>query len=654
MPTYQPIASVNPVHTPSPAPDSGVHTQPVTSKERSTYDLSITTNLRSCPAGTTGIMDVIYAAILIANTTSKSDLEYDFPIVCGIRLTDMVTVKSPRTQGDSILISPPSPLRKTWIESMPNGGEVSQDTKLNNLRVKYRFPEPYAVFAGEVPRSLTNIMVGGALRVRLILSVKQPEAWLARTEGRQGYDVATGTWVGEYPSMYVALRTGGIPAAPKAESLGEEDEVLMPQNIMTLYTDAADEVELYTNDYFFAGKNGEDVDFMLFSIEAAQMRGSDTSPYVILKYTWTLAHPHLPGLAGGGLTSKTYFRVGPTSPEEEVDFELALSVKGVPCPPDYCVHGHCVQYLAGEVRVATCTCRYPWGGERCSERVLPESEYVRAVLTLTLTNLAVVPSVVVSFLSGIPVLAAVMAAAATSSAVYHLCDLELWCAGDALSFQALQVLDVLLSTLAMATTIMHLGAISSGWIGCFVVVFVAVLLPPIVDSPTSPSNIYLAVGLATVVWFFSWVALAMVRIGMPHYGSQVVDGSGDDTEDGIEMTSHSLLENRADEDQEVTDREAAVTVSDAAAESDPWNNSADVAVVAEDKNRELLVRGVAWTLAGLVVAALGFTCFFLQDNAHYWIMHSLWHIGALSSVFFLVKGRSAFVRRYFSLDKKSS
>lgn len=63
------------------------------------------------------------------------------------------------------------------------------------------------------------------------------------------------------------------------------------------------------------------------------------------------------------------------------------------------------------------------------------------VLVLTLSNLAMVPAVLLSLAGQLPVVGALLSVSAASSAVYHLCDIDVYCLGG-LSFHSLQVRSV--------------------------------------------------------------------------------------------------------------------------------------------------------------------------------------------------------------------
>ena len=84
------------------------------------------------------------------------------------------------------------------------------------------------------------------------------------------------------------------------------------------------------------------------------------------------------------------------------------------------------------------SCRYPYAGERCSELGVPFWFFVIQVICLVFSNLAMVPGVWLCISMQLPVLAALLSSSAVSSAIYHLCDTDVYCLGG-LSFKSLQV-----------------------------------------------------------------------------------------------------------------------------------------------------------------------------------------------------------------------
>ena len=60
------------------------------------------------------------------------------------------------------------------------------------------------------------------------------------------------------------------------------------------------------------------------------------------------------------------------------------------------------------------------------------------VLVLTLSNLAMVPAVLLSLAGQLPFVGTLLGLSSAASAAYHLCDIDVYCTGG-LSFHSLQV-----------------------------------------------------------------------------------------------------------------------------------------------------------------------------------------------------------------------
>ncbi|CAM9729687.1 unnamed protein product, partial [Ectocarpus fasciculatus] len=135
------------------------------------------------------------------------------------------------------------------------------------------------------------------------------------------------------------------------------------------------------------------------------------------------------------------------------------------CDEDVCPvgRGECRAARGGSgddyVTVSKCYCFYGYGGEACGQRVVSYVSLLWQFCLLVLSNLAVVPAVRVALRLGLATGAApavVLGLNGAASAFYHMCDLELTCAGGMLSFHSLQALDFFFSFFSVAALVLHL------------------------------------------------------------------------------------------------------------------------------------------------------------------------------------------------------
>lgn len=142
--------------------------------------------------------------------------------------------------------------------------------------------------------------------------------------------------------------------------------------------------------------------------------------------------------------------------------------------------------------------------------------FTMQVLLLLLTNAAMIPAVVMAYRIGHGIAMMVMVMLLTSSmasAVYHLCDLDLWCVGG-VSFTSLQVYDVLFSSLSMSVLIGSLSPWHDDVVSAFTMMMMSVLIVPITYDATAPINVLISLGTAFLFMVFSWIfVIVMHRYG---------------------------------------------------------------------------------------------------------------------------------------------
>eukprot|EP01032_Pedospumella_encystans_P019672 gene19672-22372_t len=281
-------------------------------------------------------------------------------------------------------------------------------------------------------------------------------------------------------------------------------------------------------------------------------------------YTWVVTRPALPGLAVSsldGVGSHLFIRVArePTQPSEKPEndpisrsfgimhgsrsspganientfasgesqsdaeeigstsagdaateaLNVAASLLFEPCPKESCVHGECF-VQEGDIAAFTCSCRYPWAGESCDSLSVPYPFYVIQALILTLSNLMMVPAVLLSVACELPFVATLLGSSAVASSVYHLCDIDVYCLGG-LSFHSLQVMDILFSICCIASILLLYAPVSRPCHTALSLFCLALLVPPVADLPTSPVNLALALSFALIVLAVGWGSV--LRIG---------------------------------------------------------------------------------------------------------------------------------------------
>lgn len=270
-----------------------------------------------------------------------------------------------------------------------------------------------------------------------------------------------------------------------------------------------------------------------------------------------------------------------------------------------------------------------------------------------------------------------LTSSATSSALYHLCDTDVWCVGG-LNFKSLQIYDILFSTVSVAAVILHHSPWSSDSHSALVICVFSVLVSPISNDPTNPKNIILAISFSISVCILAWIS-AVISHRFPHLstkdgtwrsnpginltaslsaatqGYAPVATSNDG--DNIEM-QHVIVDSNPDHcDEGDNDDENGFNeqneIENTRSTSD-WNMDTSriswlekIVVIIKAIPSALIVS--RWTIVGVALALSGIMCFAMQTRMSYWYLHSLWHILVMSSTLPLLYGRGIFVNIVASL-----
>eukprot|EP01033_Poteriospumella_lacustris_P009453 gene9453-6776_t len=139
--------------------------------------------------------------------------------------------------------------------------------------------------------------------------------------------------------------------------------------------------------------------------------------------------------------------------------------------------------LGDAVVSAQCRCRYPWAGAACRDLAVPSDVYAWQVIVLVVTNAAMWPAIALSLQHELHLITVGLSASSLSSAVYHLCDTEVYCLAG-VSFEAWHVLDVLFSVAMIATVVLFLAPISRSLHAAYSVAVLSVIL-----APTAPLSV---------------------------------------------------------------------------------------------------------------------------------------------------------------------
>jgi len=297
------------------------------------------------------------------------------------------------------------------------------------------------------------------------------------------------------------------------------------------------------------------------------------------------------------------------------------------------------------------------------------------VLILTLSNLAMIPAVLLSVAGQLPFVATVLGLSASASGVYHLCDIDVYCIGG-LSFHSLQVMDILFSIGAISCILLMYAPVTRSCHAALSLLCIGLLVPPVADLPTSPANLALSLTFALAVLALGWGLVLNSSVkrgrGVHIVGGMFVNSTTDpflcDTNTllGPQNPAVSTTVGRSTEVRNdvhyasIANSSPDVSIHDGSGGNDVemvalGGNGADTCsepvdpadpagvLGADPPCLTLCAPGVqrAWVLPalGLSVGLAGLMCFALQARESYYILHSMWHVFMMIAAYFLVQGR---------------
>lgn len=623
---------------------------------RVTFNVTLST----CNADYIGISDIYEIIKYLEYTNTSSDNEVisvnstqRIESTCIMRLNPLTSIRSSESpnKGYLTLKSESVLLGYDWIEEsikVDNYTTIIQTTKMKTtFKNKIRSSQPYVVFAARMDHVMIP-PVGGALQIQLLV---HPNV------NRSGLPVLK-----ELNELHfrLSLRFGARPIDPDDEKLDEasllalkNDGQIIPANSFTLSSRDAVAHRLKEKNYDDDDDNSKgdnDVDGML--------------------YTWTIQKPRLPGLLSTGSNNYLYARITlgrSTVNTSSLSFNISTTLMFKLCTTGSCVHGDC-EIQDGYIQSSYCNCKYPWGGVRCDELALPYWYFAIQVSCLTLSNLAMLPGILLAYFHNMALFSILLTSSATSSALYHLCDTDVYCIGG-LSFKSLQIIDILFSTVSVATIIVHHSPVSSNTLAAFVICIISFLILPISDDPTNPQNIFIAILLSITMCILGWLSAIIIhrypylnkrddtwRFNPGTHFSAAAKGYAPvavkDT-DSIEMQlrdSQDLI-NKINDDEDGFDHSSDEQENELSQEISTSCSTADMntsTILSLVDRIRICIKSIPifrWTALGLVLALSGILCFTYQDRLTYWYMHSLWHVLIMSSVLPLLLGRGMLVNK---------
>lgn len=592
---------------------------------------------------------------------------------CVLRVNPMVSMTSSESssQGYLTLKSDYVMLGQDWVEEsveIYNNTDVIQTSKTKTVFKNIdRLSQPYTVFAAKMDHVMP---IGGGLQIQLYVKPN-----------------VTGTELSvlnelEKLHFRLSLRFGAMPVNPDLEKLDEaslldlnNDGQLIPANGITLST--RDAFVRHLKDYSIDNDYDDDDD----SRDDKYVDGA--------LYIWTLIKPRLPGMMS---SNNLYARVmlGKTDIDiSSFSFNISTTLTFEPCPTESCVHGTCEIHGTA----SSCACKYPWAGETCEELGTPYWYFVIQVLCLVLSNLSMVPAIIFSYFHGMPLFSILLASSATSSALYHLCDTDVWCINQ-FSFKALQIQDFLFSIVCVSAVIFHHCPLSSNTHSALVICIISILISPVSNDPTNPDNVITAIVLSISICIFAWTT-AVLTHRFPYLNkndntwrlnpgikspsniaakfaaatkgyapvSVIERGSRNDI-DNIEMkhvsesndsNNDSIFIDNNDNDSnedDVFDNNESDGHHEIETSREITNNWTTISVDSVrinwfEKIKEF-IKSIRWTLVGVALSAAGIVCFSLQTRSNYWMLHSLWHFLVMLSVLPLLYGRGILVNKIAS------
>lgn len=378
-----------------------------------------------------------------------------------------------------------------------------------------------------------------------------------------------------------------------------------------------DSKSLYNNMFSLSNTHGSSVKIFSNSILKNKLRVDE------IGFSWTIS-----GISFHNLQSpeieRLFFLLDSLEnlPKElqdiakSLDFHLSASFSL--CPDHTCNHGICL-INKGEIISSSCYCKYPWAGESCSELSVSNEKYYLQVVSLVLSNFAMIPAIILAFSFQFYFVAMGLSVSSFGSAIYHLCDTDAYCAFG-LSFQSLQVLDILFCTSMIAIILLLYAPITKDIHSTISIAVIGLLVSPITSNPTNAMNVILTISssifVVALIWLYRYYSISTSHKISYRGLSQIDDLDEDSFSDGLELPSlspPSYVSNRPSKS----------------------NSSSNIFI----RLPTLSLKNILLALFGSFVGLLGFAFFVNQSRVNYWYTHSLWHIFVMLSAYILILGR---------------
>lgn len=255
---------------------------------------------------------------------------------------------------------------------------------------------------------------------------------------------------------------------------------------------------------------------------------------------------------------------------------MDLSVHTYACPEESACSGHGVCDIAqtyGGLQYGACSCHYGYGGEQCDKLTLDAKFRNHQVFMLIASNAAILPVTILSCRRKLYLESVLFFLTGLISAIYHACDVEVYCM---LPYKFLLQMDFALSfNMIMLLSVHFSGAHKQAKAGVQVFLLFATIVMA-TNNATSMAN-WVLIGAICVLQFSITLVYYFVL------GSQRM-GLGKT----VALRAFVLHSNNFDP---------------------------------------------KYGILGLVLWLAALSCWFTSSPTNYWLIHSIWHMGAMLAAF---------------------
>lgn len=323
------------------------------------------------------------------------------------------------------------------------------------------------------------------------------------------------------------------------------------------------------------------------------------------------------------------------------------------------------EWMIGDaVITAQCQCRYPWAGAYCTTLAVPTPVYTFQVIVLVLTNSMMLPVVILAVHHRLYLLTVGLAASALSSAVYHLCDMEVYCLAG-LSFASLHVLDVLFSVAMIASIVLFLAPMPRSVHSAVCLGVLSLLVAPVMNDPTNALVLILTIALSGIAVVVRWSVVLnatgknihqlqlSTRIvhedsGPVYTTIPVVDDMSPSIVQDREIADGGDIEMESVSNPLVADTGSSLLPSQPS-QQDTRRTEPEQNLSSPEFTWKQLIGQSSDVVIGAAIGMIGLSSYALDNRTNYWYLHSLWHIFMMTAAFFLLRGRMR-IFTYFHID----